>query len=198
MSYCLISRIGSYIIEYSDFKPSKQLEELKKIVLYSLDYFRTLYINSDDISDYNIIEYEKIITSRHKSIVTDGYELIVKIQSMLDIIQVTDESQTNKYKYEECSQNLFGSANFLNIFNGIVLDGFKENIEQIIDESKILKLDNNNNEKEIMNIKIKNLIEKKSNFISNSSMNVFNHYINQIILQLCRIKLIFKNTYIEN
>ena len=143
------------------------------------------------------MEIKHIILNKYKLVMTEGYELIIKIHSMLEIIQITDTSQTNKYKYEECANNLIGSANFLNIFNGIVGDGYKELMEQILDEGKIHRLEQSMN-KDLLIEKINQLIKKKCIFTNNSSINVFNHYINQLVLQLCKIKLILKNTYINN
>ena len=198
MNNFLISNIDSSIIEYSELKQTQQLENLKKIVSNSLDYFRTLYINLDDKSDDELnktfIENEHIITNKYKQVITKGYEFIAKIHSMLDIIQITDISQTNKYKYEECAHNLFGTANFLNIFNSIIGDEYKDLMIQILDESKIHQLEQNAN-KDLFIEKINQLIQKKCIFSTNSSINIFNHYINQLVLQLCKIKLILKNIY---
>lgn len=201
MNNFLISKIDSSIIEYSELKQTQQLENLKKIVSNSLDYFRTLYINLDyntyiDMNK-NLIHNEHIITNKYKLVITKGYEFLIKIHSMLEIIQITDTSQTNKYKYEECAHNLFGSANFLNIFNGIVGDEYKDLMEQILDESKIHQLEQSAN-KDLLIEKINDLIKKKCLFSTNSSIIIFNHYINQLVLQLCKIKLILKNTYISD
>lgn len=185
-----LSKIDSNIIEYIELKPSKQLEELKKTISDSLDYFRTQYINLD-----NLIEYVQLIDDKHKTIIANGYEYVIKIHSMLAIIQITDTSQTNKFKYEECDQYLFGSSIFLNMFNDILENAFKDMAEQITNESKICEL-KNGVEKEIITIKNNELMKKKKNFCENSSIITFNHYINQLVLQLCKIKLILKNTNI--
>ena len=201
MDNFLISKIDSSVIEYSESNTNQQLQNLKDIVLNSLDYFRTLYINLDDNIDNNLnknfMENEHIILNKYKLVMTKGYELVIKINSMLEIIQITDTSQTNKYKYEECIHNLSPPANFLNIFNGIVEDEYKDLMEEILNESKIHQLEQSRN-KDLLIEKINKLIKKKCIFSTNSSINIFNHYINQLVLQLCKIKLILKNTYISN
>lgn len=44
---------------------------------------------------------------------------------------------------------------------------------------------------------IDDLHKVREKFALNEKINIFNHYINQIILQLCKIKLELKNTYTE-
>jgi len=207
MDNFLIPKIDSSIIEYSELNKYQQLENLKKLVSNSLDYFRTLYINLDDNMDndmdndmdnyfnINFIENEQITTNKYKLVITKGYESVIKIHSMLEIIQITDTSQTNKYKYKECGHKLIEPSNFLNLFNGIVGDEYKDLLDQILDESKIHRLEQSVI-KDLLIKKINKLMKKKCIF--DSSINIFNNYVNQLILQLCKINLILKNTYISD
>lgn len=122
-----------------------------------------------------------------------GYENIAKINMMLEILETSDRSQTNKFKYELVSKIIFNSGNFLNIFNELSIISMTKKIEKCLDKGEINKNWSDNTRLE----EIDNLHKKKENYALNEKINVFNHYINKIILQLCKIKLELKDTWTE-
>lgn len=183
-------KLDNFIVDFSEKKLKKQLDELKLLIVDSLEYFRKLYINIGENTD-------DVLEEKHKLVTTEGYIFMLKIHTMLEIIHINDTSQTNKYKYEECIHSLINISNFINMFNGIIDDEFKDQTIQITDKSKIQQMKDGiekNNLIEQINI----LNNKKNKFNVNCSINIFNHYINELVLQLCKIKLVLKNTHIDH
>ena len=189
------SKLDNFIIEFSELKPQKQLEILKLTITNSLDYFKSVYIVVDETNMEN--NYE-LFDEGYKSIMNIGYEFVTKINSILDILITSDSSQTNKFKYEEAIHILFSSGNYLNIFNDLKEGLLSENINEYLDRAKILEKDKFESEDLIkLQENLVKIYENKNRFSLNTKINIFNHYLNQLVLQICKIKLIFKNTYID-
>jgi len=186
MNTCSITKLDSFMIDFLEIKPSKQLEFLNSTINSSITYFKTAYIFIDET---NITDIKLLFDNGYNSIINIGYEFVAKIHSMLNILQISDTSQTNKFKYEESAQILFGSGIFLNIFNDLALNIFNEKINEYMNMIKILDTINENIFTKLCN--------DKNIFSLNSKINNFNHYINELILQMCKIKLILKYTYIH-
>lgn len=195
MNDILISKIDSSIIEYSELKPLEQLDNFKKLVLISLDDFRLMYISLDPNNDNSTNNYEQSVFDKYKLAMSKGYEYIIKLNSMLSIIKITDPSQTNKYKYEDCEQILGNTTTFLNVFNDIGIE-YQKNIDLMIEQCESYKFGQSITY-EIF-FKIDKILKNKKEFALCKSINTFNHIINQYVIQLCKINLILKNIYINN
>jgi len=182
-----ITKLNHLIIDFTKKKVNVQLDELKKQIETSIIFFSLSYINcSDDEHDYENLE--KKYMNEYKSMIKIGYENINKINIMLEILITSDRSQTNKFKYDEALKIIISAGHFLNIFNELGINSVTKKIEKCLDKCKL-----NNN---IKIDEIENLYKEKEDFSLNEKINVFNHYINLIILQLCKIKLELKDTYI--
>jgi hypothetical protein len=187
MSNTYISKVDNFILDFSEIKPEKQLEILKSTISSSLDYFKSAYLIAEET---NILDNKNLFDEGYKNIIKIGYEYIFKINCALDILCISDESQTNKFKYEEALMILYESSKFLNMFNELNQSIYLENIDQYINVAKILKNDKSEPENLVQ------LYRNKDIYFLNIKINIFNHYINQIVLQICKIKLILKNVHI--
>lgn len=194
-----VDKINEFVINYCNLCPSKQLEELKKNILESLELFRscTVNINDDKVNKLDKLEnYRNIHENKTKLVLTNGYEFISKIRAMLSILEISDDSQTNKYKYEECERNIFSISEFLNAFQDLTIVDIKDELNDSINLLKISqdKLSSETNLSEMT--KVKSQLEKKNNMSLINTINIFNHYIGQLVLQMCKINLILKYTFI--
>ncbi len=195
MTSFYISKLDNFIIEFSELKPHKQLEILKSTIANSLDYFRSIYIVVDET---NTNDNLLLFNEAYRSVMNIGYEFVAKINSILDILLTSDSSQTNKFKYEEAIHILFSPGNYLNIFNDLKEGLSSEYINEYLNKLKILEKDKFE-QKDFITLQegIVKLYEDKNKFSLNTKINIFNHYLNQLVLQISKIKLIFKNTYID-
>jgi hypothetical protein len=181
-----IPRLDDFVIVFSEMTLTKQFETLKSTINNSLEYYKTAYVSIDqtDVDKTKVLFEDKL-----KSIMDDGYGFYAKIHTMLSILQITDTSQTHKYKYEESLHILIEMHDFMNSFNSMWAEEFRENIIRLKNTAEILK---NDNSVEKQN-EIKLLYENGNSYLLKTRINVFNHCINQFIIQLCKIKLILKN-----
>lgn len=207
MSSCKIVKLNKFIIDISSKKVSAQFDELKKLIDLAITFFNTSYIDTDehDNSNSNDILRAKYFDG-YDRMISNGYEHVAKINAILNLLMIADESQTNKFKYEESKNCFINSVEFQNIFNEMGISLFDKQIEKCLDEAKINNNKNtannnentiNNNEKIIKVSDINVLHNKRETFELNEKINIFNHYINTIILQLCEVKLILKNTNVK-
>ena len=189
-----ISKLNQLTIDYIKKKTCIQLKELKNQIDTSITFFSSSYIDID-CSDDKLTEelLEQKYTHRHKLMITNGYDNIGKINMMFEMIQTSDKSQTNKFKYEEASKNIYSLGQFLNMFNELSTISLTKNIDKCLDIGEINKNWSDNTKVN----EIDNLYKDKEAFLLNEKINVFNHYINTIIIQLCKIKLHLQDTYCE-
>ena len=103
MDFVPVNKINDFVTNFCDLRPSKQLEELKKNICESLEFFKSCSVVMNDDNEIDKLDklenYKNIHENKTKLILTNGYEYISKIRSMLAILEISDESQTNKYKY---------------------------------------------------------------------------------------------------
>lgn len=188
-----ITKLNQLIIDFIKKKVSTQLAELKTQVETSIVFFSSSYIDCLDGNELNNDILEQKYMDGYKTMIVSGYENIAKINMMLEILETSDRSQTNKFKYELASKIIFNSGHFLNIFNELSIISMTKKIEKCLDKGEINKNWSSHTRLE----EIDNLHRNKENYALNEKINVFNHYINKIILQLCKIKLELKDTYTE-
>jgi len=188
-----ISKLNQLTIDFIKKKVSTQLQELKTQIESSIVFFSSSYIDCSDGEELNNDILEPKYMSGYKTMIELGYENMAKINMMLEILETSDRSQTNKFKYDLVSKIIFSSGHFLNVFNELSIISMTKNIEKCLDRSTIYK----NWSSHTMVEEIHNLHKGREKFALNEKINIFNHYINQIILQLCKIKLELKDTYTE-
>lgn len=193
-----IPSINNFPIEYSNKTLDEQLKQLKLFVDNSINYFQSTFINISDINNNDDILNN--FNNKYKIVIDEGYDYLLKIQTMLEIIIINDISQSNCIKYEECLKNIFNPTNFLNFFNDLFSNVYSNQIDYLINESKIY---HNYSTKDIMDIlkfieKIEFIQHNKEKNELNEKINVFNHYINKLVITNCKIKLIIKDIYIRD
>lgn len=195
---CQIPKLNEFTIDYSSKKVPMQINELKSQIDASILFFNTMYIdisNTDMRSDI----FNKKYNGMYKSIINDVYEHIEKINIMLEILQISDYSQTNKLKYKEVLNDFTDPGQLLNIFNELSIILFDKNINACLDKIEIkykykwFNLFHFNRKNKLE--ELDDIYNKKNTFMLNERINVFNHYINLITLQLCKMKISLKDTH---
>lgn len=202
-----IPRLDNFVIEYAKKKVSTQLNELKSSIDESIIYFGSQYIDigiiNKTFSTDDFETYAKIIDQLHmdkfNAVIEHGYGKICKINQMLQILEISDTSQTNKYKYNEASKSIFSPGEFLNYINETCYISIDKNIEQFVQTSKIFKNwgRKENGHADYQVEKMKKIQENRMIFTISNKVNIFNHYMNIITTQLCKLMLILKNTYVD-
>lgn len=152
----------------------KLLNELKYNIQFGIEYFKSMYIETN--TDFEI---------KVQSILNKGYEIFFKINTNLEFLHIIDESQTNKYKYEQSIQFTNGLTNFINSIQDLFYN-HDFDMNKSVDLSKIGE--NNMH----LYTDYQNDFEKQKNVIIKTKINIFNNYINQYILMLTKINLIVK------
>lgn len=188
-----ITKLNQLSIDFIRKKVNIQLAELKEQIETSIVFFSLSYIDCSDGEELNNDILEQKYMDGYKTMIKTGYENMAKINMMIEILETSDRSQTNKFKYEQVSKIIFSSGHFLNIFNELSIISMTKKIEKCLDKAEI-----NKSYHTILKVdEIDDLHKVREKFVLNDKINIFNHYINQIILQLCKIKLELKNTYTE-
>ena len=70
----------------------------------------------------------------YKTMIKTGYENMAKINMMLEILETTYISQTNKFKYDLVSKIIFSPVRFLNVFNEHSIISMTKKIENCLDK----------------------------------------------------------------
>lgn len=174
-----ISNLSDYLSN-TNFSDKYLLEELKLNIKNGLDYFKSMYFekndNTEDIESFEL---------KLKSVLNKGYEIFFKINSNLEFLHIVDESQTNKFKYEEAQQFSLSLTGFINSIQDLFYN-YEIDINKNLDLAKI-----SNNNSDLQNNYINEVCKQKELSIL-TKINVFNNYINQYILILTKINLIVK------
>ena len=150
------------------------LNELKSTIQLAIEYFSLMYMeNTEDFE------------SKTQSILDKGYEFFFKINTNLEFLHIMDESQTNKYKYEEAIQFMLGLNSFINSIQDLFYN-YSIDMNKNIDLAKI----NSNNV--ILYSDYEDNFKMQKNMLTKTKINVFNNYLNQYVLMLSKINLIVK------
>jgi len=154
------------------------LNELRLNIHDGIEYFNSMFV----VDIENIEDFE----SKTKLILNKGYEIFFKINTNLDYLHIIDESQTNKYKYEEA----IGISMSLSIFVNSIQDLFYNHSFDIDKNVKLAKITKNC---PYLCENFKNDVEEQKKLNQKTKINVFNNYINQYIFMLSKINLIIRN-----
>ncbi len=175
-----VTNLDTYFIKLLDTKPKDLLKEFKDMLQTTLKFMSSQYIlNKEDKDEYK---------AKHFTILSEGYELTNKINSLLHILIIVDESQTNKYKYEECLSYHMSPSKFVNLFLDINPNEFDIELKTIIDTANLKTDAQIDAYKEVVN--------KKMNYNFIEKVNSFNSFINDYILSLTRVIVAIKKTNI--
>lgn len=188
-----ITKLNQLTIDFIGKRVNIQLTELKAQIDKSIEFFSLSYIDCPNGEELNNDILEQKYMDGYKTMIVSGYENMAKINMMIEILETSDRSQTNKLKYDLVSKIIFSASHFLNAFNELSIISMTKKIEKCLDKGEINKNWSDNTRLE----EIDNLHKEREKFALNEKINIFNHYINQIILQLCKIKLELKDTWTE-
>lgn len=175
-----IPNLSDYIINLN-CTDKALLAELKSIIQKSIEYFQTAFLTK-----------ETLLEPKCNEILNKGYELLFKINTCLDFLHILDESQTNKYKYEEAMNYSIGLVSFMNSIQELAHGNHDIDIDKALGLSKI---SNSPMSTDLSELYIKNM-EKKRTMADIEKNNILINYINQYILQLFKINLIIKKIVI--
>lgn len=183
-----ISNLSNYLSTLN-FSDKFLMEELKLNIKNGLEYFKSVYFEKNsDLEDFEKLEDLKDLKDfelKLKLVLKNGYEIFFKINAILEFLHIIDESQTNKYKYEEANQYCLGLNNFINCIQDLFYD-YEIDINKNIDLAKI-----GSNNMDLQNNYFNELYKLK-NISTYKKINVFNNYINQYVFLLTKIHLIVK------
>lgn len=175
-----VTKLDRYLIGLSEASPNDLLKELKDILRKTVEYMSNQYIvNLTDREEYRI-KYDNILSQAH--------EFANKINSLLHLLLVVDESQTNKYKYEECILIHFGPNKLANLFLDISPDEFDSELKAIVECANLKTEEQISAYKEVLN--------KKFALDFSEKVDSFNSFINDYILSLIKVIVVIKNTNI--
>lgn len=124
-----ISKLNQLSIDFIGKRVNIQLAELKAQIETSIVFFSSSYIDCSDGEELNNDILEQKYMDGYKTMIKTGYENMAKINTMLEILETSDRSQTNKFKYELVSKIIFSSGYFLNIFNELSIISMTKKIE---------------------------------------------------------------------
>ena len=175
-----VTKLDSYLIGLSEGSPKDLLKELKDTLAKTLQYIRTQYIvNSTDKDEYKM---------KQNNILSEAHEFANKINSLLQLLYIVDESQTNKYKYEECILTQMGPNKLANIFLELNIDSFDSELKAIVDCSNLKTEEQISAYKEVFN--------RKMTLEFSEKVDSFNSFINDYILSLIKVIVLIKRTFI--
>jgi len=175
-----VTKLDTYLIGLSESKPKDLLKELKDTTVKTLEFMKTQYIqNPEDKEEYKI---------KHNSILSQGHEFTNKINSLIQLLIIVDESQTNKYKYEECLAYHMGPSKLANLFLEIDINDFTSELKTIT-ECANLKTDTQIDA-------YKEVVTRKMTLEFADKVNSFNSFINDYILSLIKVIVAIKRTNI--
>ena len=159
------------------------LKDIKDILKSCNEFFVLQYIQDSS----NQVEFE----SKCKIILSQGYDFFFKINSLLEILHIIDESQTNKYRYEESIQFIPSMLSFMESIHDIYICKDDVDIQKYISLSMIEK------NTPTLSESFKESSASKKSLLLYEKVNIFNHYINQYLLLIVKITHKLKNTYIS-
>jgi hypothetical protein len=130
-------------------------------------------------------------------LLSQGYEYIFKINTNLDILHITDPSQSKKYKYEECISFTINLSTYINSLNDLYFDKFDSDITEILNLSKMIT--SNNTDPDVISSNIKMVesyskcMKSKKTALEFEKINIFNNYVNMYNLQIYKINVVINS-----
>jgi hypothetical protein len=172
-----MSNIGKYFIELYKFTPNELYKELNKLLDGSIDFTIKQYITEKDKEEYKI---------KYTIFVNEILQYIQQTEAVLELLIISDPSQTNKFNLEECLTYYIRSSAFNNL-----LINLNTTIEECDLQQKTIKECSDLKKEEHVNEYVE-LTEKKLNLILLEKINIFNMFINDYIKSIIKIKTVLK------
>lgn len=170
-----MSNFALFLKEINSKTSNKLVSCLKNDIDLFIDYLETNYIDNT---------YD--IENKIKDIVDNGYMYQFKINSYIELLMVKDESQSSKYLYEQCLNEILQPKMLTKIFEDILLEIHNNELRFTLNISKLNK-DNSD-----MTEPFSQQVNHYKDNIKRISLNMFNYNINNIILGMIKIKNIIE------
>jgi hypothetical protein len=126
------------------------------------------------------------IKSNIDSVLITGLDHFMKIGSYLEMIIVNEENQSNKMTYEECLGNCVSSTGLINALTDLSKSVMNNRLDRLVDYSRIKK-----DTPELAD-EFKSYMDKLIQDAEQNKILIFNHYINQYLSILVKIKELLK------
>lgn len=192
-----IVNIGAFLQKEFEKKNTEILCNLKKEVANAINFF---------LNKNNNVNYDELINNISE-IKLIGYEHINKIKSGLDILEIKDKNQTNKFEYEKCLSlklivNLTYFSSYFEELRKLIIDiDIEKNITLLETQCKINENDMSYERQILIDSlyrKTESLFDEKIKLKKNEILGEYTIFINQIISTLFSIKEILKDITINN
>ena len=175
-----VTKLDNYLRGLLDRSPNDLLKELKDILPKTFEYVSNQYIvNPTDKEEYKM---------KQNNILSEAHEFANKISSLLHLLYIVDESQTNKYKYDECIIIHVGPNKLANLFLELNIDEFDSELKAIVDCANLKTEEQISAYKEVSN--------RKMTLDFSEKVDSFNSFINDYLLSLAKVIVIIKRTNI--
>jgi len=158
-------------------KPSELVKELNKEIDASIKFFDSQYIENPAELD-----------AKYDIFLSQGYMHLNKILSYVEILPFADQSQTNKFIYEDCYANCIGVTKSVNSFHELKASELVAKFNRLVDYSKIASIQHDLNID--LTIKANEYMEDILADIRKQNVDIYNNYINQFIMSLVKITVI--------
>jgi len=176
-----VPELGSFIINL-DTKEQLGVINLSSQIQTAKEFFKLCYVDSSEENLYCTID----------KLLTDGYSLNFKIFTIVDILHINTDSQTRKYKYEECMGFIISPSTYFNIINDVSVSRYNLELEQhenLIKNNRVQWSDEYNE----LICGYNNVICEKKKLLIKERISMINNFLNQLMLGLMKIDLIIKN-----
>jgi hypothetical protein len=164
--------MSEFYKELNNSNQNSKIKSLRKELDLTIDFCSKQYV-SDNILDVN-------------TILTVGLDHFMKISSYLEIIIVNEENQSDKIIYEECLGNCISSTGLINALTDLSKNVMNNRLDRLVDYSRIKK--DTPELAEEFKVNMDKLIEDGER----NKILIFNHYINQYLMILVKIKELLK------
>ena len=175
---------NNFIIENSEKSTKVLLNDFKNHVNNTINFFKDKYIISFEVLHDNC-----------NRCMTDGCLLLTRINFYLRMLEEKDKNQTNKYEYMKCIDIIQNGNRTMNLLNltDLITFSLHENETRILNLAKLSKDAHVN----LNLIDEYNINSNKISIIQNDHLiNQFNCAVNDMLLNIIRIKEIIKDIYI--
>jgi hypothetical protein len=173
----LIPNLSTFYRTELSKKPSELVKALNKEVDNSIEFFASQYIENPEDLD-----------AKYDIFLSQGYLHLNKILSYVEILSVKDQSQSNKFIYEDCYANCIGVTKSVNSFHELKASEKNAKFNRLIDYSKIVSRQHALNVD--LAVKANEYMEDILSDIRKQNVDIYNNYINQFIMSLVKITVI--------
>ena len=169
----LIPNLSTFYRTEITKKPSELVKALSKEVTDSIEFFSSHYIDNPSQ-----------LSEKYDIFLSEGYPHLNKILYYVEILSVKDDSQSNKFIYEDCYENCIGVSKSVNSFHELKASNRVAKFIRLVDYSKIVS------NRTDLEVKANEYMEDVLSDIHKQNVDIYNNYINQFVMSLIKITVI--------